>query len=774
MNPILKYFILNSDKKPLFENVSGHVEAGEGAKKTDGSGASLKHSPDGWMESLVKYARNNKWLGIFRDFSIPMNFPKDGALILRDAMWKKGIEAVYYLAIWKLDQYNFPDGYCNWYTGEFDFSKFKQTVDGVDIQLVEGGLTKLLKSNEATTYEIDIHNDPQKKILVLDGLPFKNEVEMTIYQQDVYGHKIAGGVNDWTLGAGIISNEGTTQGILSNDQSIERGQVPSGSNCFLQSVSKTITVNISGNVSMNFPVMPTDAYTVYKTFLHKHDDNGTLIAQYIIAPEGTVHNPGNLNFPFSFSIPMEPNTKLSLYHHTDDDQHPDGGFVQITGGFKYDYQVVFDTTLCECLTWKRLGEKITEKVTGGKYGFKSTFLDSLDETQFLTSGQAIRKYGAPSVFKTSLSDFFKACQRWGVGMGIENDQLIIEKHDYFFRNDIAFELGEVSDCEIFLAEDLVINTIKVGYQNQTYDNVNGKDEFNVTQQYSTLITRVVKEMDLICPYRADMFGIELTRLKLFGKDTTDSSSDNDTFQMNVSKGAFYSVYNGGFTAELNTSNYFLKIPSTDTLLNVGQVITISGVNHTILSISFLIVGYSYVGITGVITPGSYNTSITVYNAEYYKLNRPAYSSISGLIFPAQAFNVELSPKHFFDGNGAYINSVLDTKGIGKIVFQTGEKNSVLSRTLGGVTTTENSDLTIYDLPNKLFLPYYASFKTKVEIDLPAIMRTTPYSKIAFYWLGIRITAYLWDGGMAPATDDSQAWKVLLAPDNDLNKLIYLT
>jgi len=758
MNPILKYFILNSDKKPLFENVSGHVEAGEGATKTDGSSASLKHSPDGWNETLVKYARNNKWLGVFRDFSIPLNFVKDGALILRDAMWKKGIEAVYYLAIQKLDQNNFPDRYYNWYTGEFDFSKFKQTLDGVDIQLVEGGLTKLLKSNEATTYEIDIHNDAEKKILALDGLPFRNKVEWNVFEdQNIQG-------SNQYVGLGIISQEGTSQGVAVQDSPFDFIDTFPNEKWISNVISKTIPQTFVINIRV---AVKLDCFVTVR--MQKRSLSGTTTNYNIIS--GSYLAGQLIDQNITITVPMTDGDKLYVRAETPFLSTGSTWYTIESGSIKLEYDVTFDTTLCECLTWKRLGEKITEKLTGGKYGFKSSFLDSLDETQLLTSGQAIRKYGAPSVFKTSLSDFFKACQRWGVGMGIENDQLIIEKHEYFFRNDIAFELGEVSECEIFLAEDLVINTIKVGYQNQTYDNVNGKDEFNVTQQYSTPITRVVKELDLICPYRADMFGIELTRLKLFGKDTTDSSSDNDTFQANVSKGALYSVYNGGFTAELNTGNYFLKIPTTETLLNIGQVITISGVTHTVLSISFLIVGYSYVGITGVITPGSYNTSITVYNAEYYKLNRPAYSSITGLIFPDQAFNVELSPTHFFDGNGAYINSVLDTKGIGKIVFQTGEKNSVLSRTLGGVTTTENSDIPIFNLPAKLFLPYYASFKTKVDIDLPAIMRTNPYSKIAFYWLGLRITAYLWDGGFAPATDDSQGWKVLLAPDNDLTKLI---
>src|SRR5687768_11509316 len=149
-NKSLLFWILNADKKPMYENADGNIEAGTGVVKSDGTPAHLEFSPDGWSDTLVEWGRNIKYLGLFRDFSVPLNFVRDGAKILRHIKWTVGMEAIRYLAISKLNRTIFPDTYDHWYTGEFDFSKFKQKKNGVDIQLVEGGLSKLLKAYEAT------------------------------------------------------------------------------------------------------------------------------------------------------------------------------------------------------------------------------------------------------------------------------------------------------------------------------------------------------------------------------------------------------------------------------------------------------------------------------------------------------------------------------------------------------------------------------------------------------------------------------------------------
>ena len=86
-----------------------------------------------------------------------------------------------------------------------------------------------------------------------------------------------------------------------------------------------------------------------------------------------------------------------------------------------------------------------------------------------------------------------------------------------------------------IAEELLFNEIIIGYPDQDYGEVNGRGEFNCTQKYTTPIQRTVQQLDLQTAYRADMYGIEITRINLQNKTTTDSSSDNDTFVFHIEK-----------------------------------------------------------------------------------------------------------------------------------------------------------------------------------------------------------------------------------------------
>ena len=84
---------------------------------------------------------------------------------------------------------------------------------------------------------------------------------------------------------------------------------------------------------------------------------------------------------------------------------------------------------------------------------------------------------------------------------------------------------------------LLFSGIKIGYDKQDYDSVNGRDEFRFTNSYSTGNTLTDNVKELISPYRADAYGIEYLALKR-DEDTTDDKSDNDVFFI----GALYGIY----------------------------------------------------------------------------------------------------------------------------------------------------------------------------------------------------------------------------------------
>ena len=103
----------------------GHVlEASDDYFKPDGQPARLSYSPDGWKDTLVKYTRNIYYMGLLRDYTVPMKFTGDGAAILKNRMYTEGVESVTYLGIAKLDRTGLPYNYYNWYLSEINFAKY--------------------------------------------------------------------------------------------------------------------------------------------------------------------------------------------------------------------------------------------------------------------------------------------------------------------------------------------------------------------------------------------------------------------------------------------------------------------------------------------------------------------------------------------------------------------------------------------------------------------------------------------------------------------------
>lgn len=90
----------------------------------------------------------------------------------------------------------------------------------------------------------------------------------------------------------------------------------------------------------------------------------------------------------------------------------------------------------------------------------------------------------------------------------------------------------------------VFSTVEIGYDKKDYDSVNGRDEFNFNNTYSTGSTVSDKKLSLISKFRADCYGMEFAAQKR-GEDTTDSDSDTDVFFVYCSKsGTTYTPYRG--------------------------------------------------------------------------------------------------------------------------------------------------------------------------------------------------------------------------------------
>lgn len=164
------------------------------------------------------------------------------------------------------------------------------------------------------------------------------------------------------------------------------------------------------------------------------------------------------------------------------------------------------------------------------------------------------------------------------------------------------------------------------------------------------------------------------------------------------------------------------------------------------------------------------------NILVYPLLRRKYSNVSGIPNPETAFNIEdFTPARVVKRNGPMLRSTLSMIGSGQLTFQTSDKNQFLSTTNDddGITITENADIDYHDLGDPLWLPMIFDFDTNVPMTAEEIFNFAanghikfPYKNKTFYGFPIQVT-------VKPNMHDSQSWKLLASPLNNLADLIDL-
>lgn len=115
------------------------------------------------------------------------------------------------------------------------------------------------------------------------------------------------------------------------------------------------------------------------------------------------------------------------------------------------------------------------------------------------------------------------------GIGKESQTVYFVHRSELFDNEAP--VRRIDNCrEIKYSVDsgAIYSSVTIGYDKKDYDSINGRDEFNFNNTYSTGSTVTDKTLQLLSKYRADCYGIEFAVQKR-GKETTDSTSDKDVF-----------------------------------------------------------------------------------------------------------------------------------------------------------------------------------------------------------------------------------------------------
>ncbi|MFZ4705550.1 MAG: hypothetical protein ACOYMF_06025 [Bacteroidales bacterium] len=702
----------------------------------DGNRFILEHSPIGWNDEIIRPERNmDKYYGMFRTFTIPLKFVKDGATLIRQAfyLWNamensSSYEALMFIEIAKLNKLTLEYGQP--FRGELNFSTFIDESGYVTITVIEGGLSAIIKAKEAQVVELTL---PTDQVMKYDGVILDPE-DVQLDGTGVGPLLTNVGIEEIPLDVTTFADTGqgafTVQSV--DDQTNPRAFIICNRNGAVKldfdiSCHFTIDNGNSGNTvtfstilrikrvtSVNEDIL-LDAYTRWVTGGGNYDSN----------------NDGGHDFTFSTDqISLQEGDEVWLLAQVSATASLDFvgtgyGPVSIVGKLWY---LLPPIQFRIYPIWQLLQAWFAE--VAPDYTIKSDFFSTIQDSHaydqlLLTCGSAIRNQKEfrlsetgemittylPQLLKITWEELFKSIDTiFCLGMGIEiiNDveTLVIEKRQYFFDSAVSENIGSVRDFKLSVANELLFNQIKIGYPDQNYGEDTGRNEVNSTQKYSVPVTRVVKEIDLVSKYRADFYGIDYYRVKFAAEENTkDDAADN-------------------------------------------QIFMLSG------------------------------TPITGQTWQWELLRAPFYSQngggISGIVFPTTAYNLYLTPGHCMLKHHAWFNSILHNNSFGYIRFLSGDKNTRVEtrdNDFGLVREDENNIATGPDL-EKLFLPYYFEFICNLSVEnLDMILNHYKAGDLLeFTWKGKTLSGFLLDARIRMSGHSECAIKLLADKNCDLTQL----
>ena len=491
----------------------------------------LPVAPIGWDKNLIKQTRNTKYYGLMRVFTAPLEFVKQGyGIITREwADYKSRADVEVQISELQADW-----SYKVEFRGPLDFTTIKVKDHSVIINALSSGIESNVKAYEKAAYQIPITGSDVKNITI----PSLRLLESASF---IFGADGTLGYNYFPSLTIVSVEAASNQSSVQSRDRLDQNNPNFGTSgeWFYRSPYSGIT-KIKGTLKMFFLMSGGGAFadiSLYK-------DNGTKVATMY-------SHSGDLNLEAEFNIDISVNLAAGerLLWYFDGASGIGGGFVVMEGDFRMEYYTISAPTQCDVVPMWWLHERLMEKMNGAVTLCQSALLRNQWGRLYVTCGDALRRLNTktttdmagntitiPSIpaIKTNWEDFFTTCNALlNCGWAVEGATSVLEAKSYFYRRTSkAFAVNNNKEVEFTQGNQYLYNTLKGGYEKQTYDQLNGRDEFNSEVFWTLPINKTsgeARELNLQSKFRMDMYGAELARLNLVGKLSTDADSDNETF-----------------------------------------------------------------------------------------------------------------------------------------------------------------------------------------------------------------------------------------------------
>lgn len=584
-----RYSIQNANRDLWYYVASGDVFVSSIPKYLTDDTGNQAVSPIEWQDTEIGYTRNEKFWGVFRKFSVPLSFTFQAIDILKHILVTGGHEAD---AVLVIEQVNDSWEYDEVYSGDFDFSNIEY-ADGLDdfffkANIAERGISELLKANEDITYEIPLDGDAitinhdGHKLRQFTTLQPSDSIITPSSTNALHVPSIA------RIESQALAADDTTTGI--EYFSAASAAAVFGTRAWIYKASTGGDITVSYNFSITASdvpsVTPVGVNIRVELFVVPHAS--TTPSQTILLYQGTndldIFNDVEQFINGFQNITVNALDELYIITRSFDPDLNVGGFNLIWTTYnatvsapyiKIAYNSLLSATDVDAFTYPVFLEKLFKKALGSSVTLSSTFLNAAAdyETNYdncpkftcVTSSEALR--GLPdAVIKTSISEVYQDMRRWGLGIGIYGNNVIVEPLEYFLDKDTEiFTLDTVVNFKWTVAREYIGNKVLTGNATQQFDELNALFSFHTQTEWKYPTTRVINDLTWDSPYIADLQAIEYTRLLgIQEKDSYDSKTDNKVFLIETETSPTSGKYN-----ILRLSGTINGIANPDTAYNFG-------------------------------------------------------------------------------------------------------------------------------------------------------------------------------------------------------------
>lgn len=443
-----------------------------------------------------------------------------------------------------------------------DYSTFSYNDTTCEINAVDNSLASLIKAKKGTQYEYPVKEIKESQPLDYDRLLMNSDIKWSIpsdAEEPNVSHVMTAYPNAYytipfyMLGQPEIATKDIVEVFDTAENRFESTESLFGEYLFKNISDRDLTIRIKVKFSVFITYQrPGVSFPIYIRLSSYNENSKELKIYYQSATiqtfntytvdidENLTISPGemiNFNIALAKSDPIYQNFPVNFK------------FNSLDTPLNISFSERGKSVKIDCISPKVLLNRLLRSITdkNNVTGEIATGVDERLDMAMIVPAESIRGLPNAKIY-TSYTKFANwMSTEFGFVPVIGDEKVTFVHRDTLFQDTEIKDLqASTSDLEYNVNAGLVYSGVKVGYDKQDYDSVNGRDEFRFTNEYTTGITLTDNVLELVSPYRADAYGMEFLAEKR-GEDTTDSDSDNDIFFVGASlDGEKYKLVRDGY------------------------------------------------------------------------------------------------------------------------------------------------------------------------------------------------------------------------------------